>query len=211
MWRLTRVTYMRSMMSGWLHRDLVDMHTQYGDIVRIAPDELSFTNPVAWDDIYTHKNGTPPFAKFKVWFSPRKDRAMSLLTALDPKDHARIHRALAPGFSEAAVLRQEPIIRGYVDTLISKLSDLSSKKSTDTVVDIVTWYNYIMFDIIGDLGFGESFHVRSSSQVNGTARLKSKSASKETNTIPGWPSSSTPSDLRRYLLLCVSIRPWPGS
>lgn len=32
--------------------DLKELHDQYGDVVRIAPDELSYNSAQAWKDIY---------------------------------------------------------------------------------------------------------------------------------------------------------------
>lgn len=35
-----------------IHRDLLSIHEKYGPVVRIAPDELSFVNAQAIQDIY---------------------------------------------------------------------------------------------------------------------------------------------------------------
>ena len=78
----------------------------------------------------------------------------SLLTA-DDENHTRMRRILAFAFSEKALREQEPILRDYVDLLIRKLREESQGGK---LVDIVNWYNYTTFDIIGDLCFGESFH-----------------------------------------------------
>jgi hypothetical protein len=31
------------------------LHEKYGPVVRISPDELSFTEPYAWEQIYGHR------------------------------------------------------------------------------------------------------------------------------------------------------------
>lgn len=38
-------------------REYIRLHEKYGDIVRIGPDTLSFSNPVAIKDIYALNNG----------------------------------------------------------------------------------------------------------------------------------------------------------
>ena len=78
----------------------------------------------------------------------------SLLTA-DDENHTRMRRILAFAFSEKALREQESILRDYADLLIQKLREESQGGK---LVDIVNWYNYTTFDIIGDLCFGESFH-----------------------------------------------------
>lgn len=47
---------------------------------------------------------------------------------------------------------QEPIVQKYVDLWLSQLS----KKSGETF-DMIPWFNFLTFDIIGDLVFAESF------------------------------------------------------
>lgn len=44
----------------------------------------------------------------------------------------------------------------YVSKLISKLHEKARFEET-AVVDMVNWYNFTTFDLIGDLAFGESF------------------------------------------------------
>lgn len=34
-----------------------EMHDKYGEVVRLAPDQISFTSVEAWKDIYGHKVG----------------------------------------------------------------------------------------------------------------------------------------------------------
>ena len=41
------------MLSGELPHDIKRFHEQYGEVVRVGPNELSFTRPAAWKDIYT--------------------------------------------------------------------------------------------------------------------------------------------------------------
>ncbi|KAI9700902.1 MAG: hypothetical protein M1820_006663 [Bogoriella megaspora] len=67
-------------------------------------------------------------------------------------DHARIRRLLSHAFSESALRRQEPLINKYLDLLIHKLQDRAP-----ATINIVRWYNFTTFDIIGDLTFAEHF------------------------------------------------------
>jgi cytochrome P450 len=69
-------------------------------------------------------------------------------------DHARIRRLLSHGFSERALKEQEPLLRGHFDLLITKLTG----KANGNPFNISDWLHYIIFDITGDLEFGESFH-----------------------------------------------------
>ena len=54
-------------------------------------------------------------------------------------------------------------IKGYVDLFIEKLRGLAM---ADTPVDMVKWYNFTTFDLIGDLAIGKSFDCLKDSQYH---------------------------------------------
>ncbi|KAJ4401885.1 hypothetical protein N0V85_005420 [Neurospora sp. IMI 360204] len=78
---------------------------------------------------------------------------------------------MAHGFSERSMRAQEGIIGGYVNALIKglrghcfgedekKKEGVVSEKDEKRPVplDMVSWYNWTTFDVIGDLAFGEPF------------------------------------------------------
>ena len=140
------------MLSGELPHDIKKLHEHYGEVVRVGPDELSFTNPTAWKDIYTKGFVRPYEYKDKP---PGKD-AENLISASE-SDHFRFRKVLAPAFS--VTMEQESIIQDSVSLLISKLrqSITADPSGTSTVVDLLRWLNYATFDIIGSLVWGSSF------------------------------------------------------
>jgi cytochrome P450 len=69
----------------------------------------------------------------------------SILTVESDVEHSRIRRVLAHAFSEKAMREQEPLIQQYIDMLIESLN-IAAKKGP---VDVVQWYEFVTFDIIG--------------------------------------------------------------
>lgn len=141
-------------MKGQLPHSIKRHHERYGDVVRVAPDELSFIDPAAWKDIYP-KN----FLRPDEYKDQPPGKTAANLIACTEEEHARFRRLLAPAFSERSALAQEPIIQAHIAKLISKLTaqiDNSSSHGT-TDIDAVEWINYAAFDIIGDLVWGSSF------------------------------------------------------
>lgn len=149
---------MRGAWSGRFPYIVQDLHAKYGEVVRIAPNELSFASSSSWDDIYSMTDGSNPsaFPKSKTWHGSFDSSASSVFTKLDFKEHAKARRAMDTGFSERAVGRQEFILNEYVDLFITRIRERTAATGS-TVVNIVMWLNFVMFDIIGDLAFGESF------------------------------------------------------
>ena len=149
---MSRLPFVRAMQAGDLVRRIADIHTQYGPTVRVAPNELSFIESTACRDIYAARSGQPKFPKNSVWMGEPTPMASGIVDANDA-DHARIRRVWGHAFTERALKEQEPVMQRYVDVFIAQLRGLQR----DRDVDIVQWFNFLTFDLTGDLAFGESF------------------------------------------------------
>lgn len=150
-------------MRGQLDLSIKDFHSKYGDVVRFSPDELSFTSEQAWKDIYGHREH--PLMKDPAFYNLIKlgrDGAPSIFNA-DKFNHPRVRKALAHAFSEKALREQEPFVKPYVDLLIEKLRGVAT---SGMAADMVEWYNFTTFDVIGDLAIGKSFNCLQDSQYH---------------------------------------------
>ncbi|KAF3018177.1 hypothetical protein E8E14_011175 [Neopestalotiopsis sp. 37M] len=150
----TDIPYLYYVIQGrWPHR-LKELHDQYGTAVRYTPRDVSFITAGAWKTIYGHQNNTAKnFAKdYKSYREPKPGQSQ-IINALE-SDHKRMRRTLAHAFSEKALRNQEDVMNDYIDRFIAKMTEKASKQET---LDIVSWYNFTTFDLIGDLAFGEPF------------------------------------------------------
>ena len=131
----TRLWHTRSLLSGRLPYDLERLHNQYGDVVRIAPNELSYTNSIAWKEIYGHRSGQPEMPKDPDFYVSGPG---SILTA--PRErHTHLRRMMSHGFSEKALREQEQTIQKYADMFLKGLRDQC--RDGQEPVDMVSWYN----------------------------------------------------------------------
>lgn len=131
---------------------MLELHKTYGDVVRIAPDQLAFSDGAAWQDIMGHrKRGQGENGKDPIFWKANQHSVISA----DRENHTRMRRTLAHGFSAHSMMEQQPLIQGYVDLLIKKLRENCADGSKP--VEMTSWYNYTTFDVIGDLAFGEPF------------------------------------------------------
>lgn len=131
------------------------IHEQYGPVVRLSPNELAFNTQQAWTDIYGHRNGRPDLPKDPIHVGAVDPiPGVSTISMADTKTHARQRKALSYGFSKQALWAQEGIIQDFVDKLQGNFRRFAE---SGEVFDIVKWFNFITFDVIGDLSFGESF------------------------------------------------------
>ncbi|KAH7093788.1 benzoate 4-monooxygenase cytochrome P450 [Paraphoma chrysanthemicola] len=158
LWRSFRIPYVIATQRGELHKRLKSFHTKYGPIVRIAPNELSYADSAAWKDIYLNRPGVQPFERNQTWFKKMTPDEPNSILGFDEDDHARFKRAFANTFSEKSVRDYAPVVESYVDLFIEKLNAPSPNQiSLDKTIDLEKWLNILIFDIMGDLAFGESF------------------------------------------------------
>lgn len=142
---------------------MLEVHEKYGPIARVGPNHLAVDGSIGWSEIYGHKRANhPEFGRIPGFFDPAQNGIHNIFTA-DRENHRRQRRLMAHAFSESAMYEQEPLIKGYIDLLISRLKELATSKQP---VDAVKWYNYITFDIIGDLAFAEPFNCLSNSNMH---------------------------------------------
>lgn len=158
-WSLTRIPYFRRHIQGTLPFDIKALHEQHGDVIRVAPDQLSFSSPQAWKDIMGHHKGGLEFTK-SAWFYNVSDQPANI-TNETARQHGLLRRQFAHGFSERSMREQEPLIQKYVDMLVDRVRDRAGQ-----TIDLGQWYNFATFDIIGDLVFGEPFHCLESGEYN---------------------------------------------
>jgi len=138
-------------MTGRRHHYDAWAHSKYGEIVRTSPGQLSFIHDQAWRDIFTQRHGSQQMQKT---LQARKiNGAYSIINAPDDI-HARQRKMLSHAFSERALRDQEPLMKTYVDLLVSIMrEDAAAHRS----VDIVRYFNFLTFDLIGDLAFASPF------------------------------------------------------
>ena len=68
LWAVSRLPFIYSLLTGQLTRREREFHEKYGDIIRLAPDEVSFANEQAWNDIYTFRRGHKRAVRDKAYY-----------------------------------------------------------------------------------------------------------------------------------------------
>ncbi|KAK8037655.1 Cytochrome P450 [Apiospora marii] len=164
LWAATQLPYLRNWIGGYAPQKILELHHQYGDVIRVAPNELSYLRPDAWREIM----GYIPRGVLENEKDPLIFRGLNVEDSLigAPREHHRALRSvLSHGFSASRLLDQQPIIMRYVDLLVERLRE-KTMTDKEIPVNMVLWYNYATFDIIGDLAFGESFGCLESSALH---------------------------------------------
>ncbi|KAL2815869.1 cytochrome protein [Aspergillus cavernicola] len=133
---ISRIPYIRAYTQGRLHQYVQALHNQYGDVVRIAPDELSYRDEHAWKDIYGRSSNFPKDMRLYQW---SQKRAPSIVVAPDT-----IHRR-----------QKRAILQPYVNVLIERLQQ-RCEADPNGLTDLTEWFNYVIFDFMAHDLFGDS-------------------------------------------------------
>ncbi|OJJ99918.1 hypothetical protein ASPACDRAFT_119792 [Aspergillus aculeatus ATCC 16872] len=138
--------------SYWLY----DLHEKYGPIVRVAPNEISYSDPQAWQDIYgpqpNQRLGMPKDPKFFSSFEDKKTAA-SIITS-QPKDYMRMRHIYSYGFSKQVMLAKEEMIQGIIDRAMEALRQTKQQPQ-----DIVQIFRATDFSIVTEIVFGKAYHI----------------------------------------------------
>lgn len=137
--------------SGQSHHRLIEIHTRYGSVVRVGPNELSYTVPEAWEAIMCTRKASLENPKAPWFCSPESKH----IAAAPWDDHNRMRRIISPSLSKNSIVQQQPLIKSYVDLLIQRLVEKTAHGRTEIEID--RWVTHCAFDIIGDLSLGEPF------------------------------------------------------
>lgn len=133
----------------------LELHEKYGSIVRVAPNEVSFSSARSWLEIYGPRKGIGTFIKSEFYDGGNfAAEALSIVSERDPKKHAEMRKYLASAFSDRSLKAQEPLIAHSVDLFVKKLGEAGQGNRG---TNMVMWYNLMTFDIIGSLAFGQDF------------------------------------------------------
>lgn len=111
---------------------------KYGDVVRVAPDELSYIHPDAWHQIYGHRPGKSEIMKDPTFYAALASGKGSIISA-DRDRHSHLRKQMSHGFSERALREQESVVRSYADYFVERITGVM--EGQDGVVDMVRWYN----------------------------------------------------------------------
>ncbi|KAJ8068182.1 hypothetical protein OCU04_003752 [Sclerotinia nivalis] len=147
----SNVWYAYHWLSGRYPWAIEDALLKYGDVVRIAPNELVFLTPQAFHDIYLPQNKKLEVFE-KTNFQNRGKDLGGIVFEEDPVKHRETARKLSLAFSNQSLRAMEPVIRKHMDYFVERMKELSD---TDEGVEIVQWTDWLAMDSSTDLTWNE--------------------------------------------------------
>ncbi|EME49031.1 cytochrome P450-like protein [Dothistroma septosporum NZE10] len=128
----------------------IQLHRQYGDVVRLGPNALSFADPKAIKIIYGLNKHMTKSDFYPVQQAVAKgERLQSLFSTKDEDYHAKYRRCVNNAFSMSSLVGYEPL----VDSTMSAFIEQTRTRYCDTgkSCQFSAWLQRFAFDVIGEL------------------------------------------------------------
>ncbi|KAK4494243.1 hypothetical protein PRZ48_014541 [Zasmidium cellare] len=139
----------------------VALHDRYGPMVRVNPNELSYSGGAeAWAAIYGSRKQDDRPHKDPMFYVVGVNGVPDLSSA-DFSTHTRQRKILSLSFSDKSLRDFEPIIRSWAVKMVKKLSNKHG-----TSIDMMTYLNCTTFDIMGDLTFNEDLKMLENEELS---------------------------------------------
>ncbi|KAJ7182897.1 cytochrome P450 oxidoreductase [Mycena crocata] len=143
---------------GW---KLLELHKQYGQIVRIGRNEASICDPGAISQIYRFNS---PLEKTRFYESLGGVDGPTSISTVDNKQHAEIRRAESPAYATKILADLERNVDTCSTDLIRYLNRcIDSGKSTMDLANVIQLF---AIDVVGELALGKSFGLCAAGQGN---------------------------------------------
>ncbi|PIL26706.1 cytochrome P450 [Ganoderma sinense ZZ0214-1] len=132
--------------SGFQHHYIKSLHEQYGDVVRIGPNEVSIRDSTVLNALLG-TSGLPKGPHFIGRMLNNKD--LPMVGIQDTETHLRRRKNWNRGMGPAAIREYEPLIAKRARQLVDRLEEHAGG-----VVTIGNWFNFFSYDFMSDMAFG---------------------------------------------------------
>ncbi|KAG6872248.1 hypothetical protein C0995_011597 [Termitomyces sp. Mi166 len=150
-------------LGGKQHTYYLRLHEQYGDVVRVGPNELSIRDV----DAVTPMMGPQGFPKGPFWDGriPEAETTKPMIALRDKTEHTRRRRPWTRAFSTAA-------LKGYEEIITNRCVQLVEAVGRQTgAVDMAQWISFFTYDFMNDLAFGGGTEMMRDGDVDGLWHL----------------------------------------
>ena len=124
-----------------------EAHKQLGTHVRIAPNHISILHPDAPNQVYGHGANMMK----EGWYDAGAGAHRNLADARDKLEHQSKRKMLAHVFAAKTVIEFQPLL---VETLISLREQLDKCISSENMIDMRLYLNFLTIDLFGKLLYG---------------------------------------------------------
>ncbi|KAI0408257.1 cytochrome P450 [Xylaria palmicola] len=164
----TRLWKIRSTISENTQWDHIELHKKYGPVVRIGPNEVSFSSPQVARNLLSAGKRFYKTDFYSVFPPPENP---DIFTEIREEIHAIKKKVANVPYSMAAMRQLSPFIDDTIEFLVSRMGGfctdpsaiskegggIPNGKKPQPILDLGNWLHYFAFDVLGEVAFGRSF------------------------------------------------------
>ncbi|KAL3424553.1 pisatin demethylase [Phlyctema vagabunda] len=151
---ISRLWYMHKIWTEDVEKFERNLHEKHGPLIRIAPNEISCSDPEAFANIYRFTNALDKSAFYEPFNTTGTSPHGDVFSCKSDKKHGQRRRITSSVYSMSNVAKSEQ----YIDSCSQLLTErLDRFADSDKPCDIGEWLHWYTFDIIGELFYGRSF------------------------------------------------------
>ncbi|KAI0442185.1 cytochrome P450 [Xylaria telfairii] len=143
---LTRLyeMYYDAWLGGQYTFKIMELHKQYGPIIRISPWELHISDPDFYDTLYAGYS-TSRRSEKDPYYTRFVGLDLCVFSTVQHELHRMRRAALNPYFSMASVTRLQPVIQERLNVMLKRMNDF---KNTDQVLNLSYMFSALGADVV---------------------------------------------------------------
>ncbi|KAF1991912.1 cytochrome P450 [Aulographum hederae CBS 113979] len=151
--KLSRTRHLYQIYRGDFEKTQIVLHRKHGRLVRIAPDEITCSDPEMTSEIYAARDPWSK-SKFNEMFNVPLSKYPANFPNTDELLHTSHRKIVNAPYNMSSVLTGQR----YVDTCMQTFLDRMDRYAQDCeVVDLGEWLQFFTFDVVGELFFSSPF------------------------------------------------------
>lgn len=151
---LPKSPFITSMHNSLLIWHAADTAARYGPLVRIAPNELSYSKPDGVPVIYRLSRPLEKTDWYWTWKGAGLKSQIDMFTITNEKKHTAYRRVVGTVYSLSNILKNEKKMDENVQLLLDRLDGFVERRED---VDLGLWLEMYAYDNIGSVFFGKPF------------------------------------------------------
>ncbi|KAI8625210.1 cytochrome P450 [Xylariaceae sp. FL1651] len=175
--------YYDAWLGGQYTFKIIELHKQYGPIIRISPWELHISDPDFYDTIYPSYSASRRSDKYP-YYTRYIGLDFSGFGTVEHDLHHKRRSALQPYFSTASVRRLQPVMQERIDVLLKRMNGF---KDTDEVFSATSMFSAFTNDLVSTYCFARCDHRLESQNFDPSARNAARAGVKTIHWLKNAP------------------------
>ncbi|KAK5057606.1 hypothetical protein LTR84_011606 [Exophiala bonariae] len=135
----------------------IDLHRRYGSLVRVGPNEISFSDSSALSQVYS-ANTRYEKSDFYVAFDAKGPHGSmpTVFSTRSEKEHRGLKKPIYGAYTMAVMLELEPLTDDCIHIFERKIDEkISQSRGQVIVLDMNEWLHWYAFDVVMSVSFSK--------------------------------------------------------